>query len=121
MPGNDDFLSEKSIDDIQKMSSDMIFIAHFSVVYGLVLCIGVITAIVGLPLYLSGIRLKKAAYSLQKINSDKDIGNINDAFSSLKVFFKIHKLILIFAIILSALLIFGMLMTFIFLGLEIFK
>lgn len=121
MSGSSDIFSEKSLEDIGKISSDMNLLSYFSIIYGIVLSLGLITAVIGVPLIISGVKLKKSSESLMQVSENSELINLESAFSNLRVFFKIHKLILIIAIISSALLIFGMLMSFIFLGFEIFK
>ncbi|MBE2190290.1 MAG: DUF5362 domain-containing protein [Candidatus Kapabacteria bacterium] len=48
-------------DIIKKMNTDMRFVGIFSIIYGALTCIGIVTAIIGIPYIIMGIRLRESA------------------------------------------------------------
>jgi hypothetical protein len=50
---------------VAKLNGDMRFVGIFNIVYGAILCLSIIGAIVGVPLIIGGIRLREAADSFE--------------------------------------------------------
>lgn len=48
---------------VRKMTGDMRFVGLFTIIGGAFACLGIITAIIGVPVIISGLRLHEAADS----------------------------------------------------------
>lgn len=106
---------------LDSMVSDMKFIGTFSIIYGIIQCLGIISAIIGIPLIITGLRLRESAdFYSSYIHSDNET-DLKYAQERLSKFFNIHKLLIIFAIIISALTLVGMGLIFSFMGMKIFE
>ena len=88
---------------ISKMTEYMRFVGMFYIVYGAVTCIGIITAVIGVPMIMAGKRLREAAESFNKYSDSESFQDILSAVESQKRAFFIIYVFAIIAIILIAL------------------
>lgn len=98
---------------ITKMAGDMKFVGIFSIIYGAITCLGIISAIVGVPLIIAGLRLREAADSFSTYLASNDSVALLQGFERQAKYFFIQKVFLIIALVFVALYI---LFIFVFLG-----
>ncbi len=96
-----------------KMTSDMKFLGMFYIVYGGLACLSIIGAIVGIPLLISGLRLRESADELNSFRDTNDSSFLRRGFELQGKFFRIQKIIIIVGIVITLLYIVG---VFFFLG-----
>ncbi|MBN1524060.1 MAG: DUF5362 domain-containing protein [Spirochaetales bacterium] len=71
------------------------FIAVMNIIGGVVVCFGIITAAIGVPIIIAGMRLFNAANDLKQYLVTKNTGMIASAFDKLKSYFLINGVIMI--------------------------
>ena len=111
---------------IDLMVKDMKFVGIFTIIYGIITCLGCITAAIGIPMIFAGMRLKESAefylaYASANMNNP-DL--LMQAFEKQRKFFNIQKILIIISLVLTALyivFIIIMLATGMFMGLEEFS
>ncbi len=117
-------LNPKEIPDMQKpfgvfgtmfsrMTSDMKFLGMFYIIYGVISSLTIIGAIIGIPLLISGLRLRSAADELNAFHSTNDSNLLRRGFELQGKFFNIHKIMVLVAIIIAVL---NIVVIFFFLG-----
>jgi len=82
------------------MASDMRFVGTFSVVYGAVVCLSIIGALVGIPLIIAGLRLRESGQAYAGV--PRDPSALSRAYSGQASYFKILKVLMIIALVLIA-------------------
>ena len=93
----DSFFYEK----MQSMSWDMRFIGIVSIVYGVIACLSIIGALVGVPIIFAGIRLKDAGEIFKSYLFNNDKFTLSRALEMQSRYFRIQKILIIIAIILT--------------------
>jgi len=63
------------------------------IVFGSILCVGIITAIAGIPLIISGRQLIRAYDNMKNFSQSNSYYNLTNAIDNLNVFFKISCVI----------------------------
>lgn len=89
------------------MTSDMKFIGIYYIISGVLASLSIIGAIVGIPLLISGLRLREAADELNTFRSTNDSSSLRRGFELQGKFFRIQKIIIIVTIVIVALYIIG--------------
>ncbi len=84
---------------ITLMSKDMRFVGLFTIVYGVLNCLTIIGAIVGVPLIFMGIRLRESADHYDYYNSTGDLLALQNAIDKQYKYFNIQKIIIIVSLI----------------------
>ena len=84
---------------ITLMSKDMRFVGVFTIVYGVLNCLTIIGAIVGVPLIFMGIRLRESADHYDYYNSTGDLLALQNAIDKQYKYFNIQKIIIIVSLI----------------------
>jgi hypothetical protein len=90
-------------DIIKKMNTDMRFVGMFYIIYGAIMCIGIITALIGVPYIIMGMRLRESADSFSRFNELGDDMDLNMALEKQQRFYFINKIIMIVALAFFAL------------------
>ena len=90
-------------DIIFKMSKDMKFIAYFTMIVSGLACITIIGAIWGVPLFISGLRLRDASDKFNDYCRTNDIQTIFQGFEKQRTYFFIQKVFTIIGIIFTLL------------------
>jgi hypothetical protein len=88
---------------ISKMNSDMKFVGIFYIIIGAFYCITIIGAIVGIPLIISGLRVREAADSFNIYLNSNDTAFLERGFEKQGSYFFIQKVFMIIALVLIAL------------------
>jgi len=86
-----------------RMTSDMKFLGMFYIIYGVLVSLSIIGAIVGIPLLISGLRLREAANELDTFKASNDSSSLRRGFELQGKFFKIQKIIIIVGIVITVL------------------
>ena len=90
-------------DIIKKMNSDMRFVGIFYIIYGAITCIGIITAVIGVPYIKMGMRLRESADSFDRYTALGDDMDLNMALEKQQRFYFINKIMIIIALAFVAL------------------
>jgi len=88
-------ISTDPYNTVRKMIKDMRFVAVLTIIYGLLCCISVIGAIVGIPIIVSGTKLRNAAKEFESYMQFGDIGKIFKGFELQGSYFFINKVFII--------------------------
>ncbi|HAW07966.1 MAG TPA: hypothetical protein DCW42_02170 [Bacteroidetes bacterium] len=87
--------------DVYKMGSDMKWTAIYVIIMGALSCIGIVTALIGVPMILAGLRLNEAAKTYQDYSQSQDPNALAYAFERQSKSFAIIKILIIVYIVLS--------------------
>ena len=90
-----------------KMTSDMKFLGIFYIIYGVLASLSIIGAIIGIPLLISGLRLREAADELNSFRGTNDSSYLRRGFELQGKFFRIQKIIIIVGIVITVLYVLG--------------
>ncbi len=82
-------------DIIKKMNSDIRFLGMFYIIYGAITCIGIITALIGVPYIIMGMRLRESADSFARYNELGDDMDLNMALEKQQRFYFINKILIL--------------------------
>ena len=84
---------------IAKMNRNMRFVGWFNIIYGALISLSIIGAIMGVPLLISGLRLREAADEFEFYQRTGNYEAIVRGFDRQNRFFFIQKVFLIIAIV----------------------
>ena len=84
---------------IAKMVKDMRFVGVFSIIYGVLNCLTIIGAVIGVPLIFVGLRLRDAATEYERYLMTNDFDAIFSGFERQQRAFFIQKSLIIISII----------------------
>lgn len=79
--------------EYKRLSGWVNFMGVFSVVLGLVLCLGIVTAIIGVPLIIAGRRLTGAVDSLKAFTRTNDFNKLSDAIDNINKYFRVYGIL----------------------------
>jgi len=91
------------------MTTDMKFIGMFYIVYGVLTSLSIIGAIIGIPILISGLRLREAADELNSFRGTNDSSALRRGFELQGKFFRIQKIIIIVGIVIAVVYVIGIL------------
>jgi hypothetical protein len=86
--------------NVRQLVSYMRFIGIITIIYGAFSCLGIITAIIGIPVIFMGVRMREAAANFEKYSSTGDFGDLANAIERQKRFFFIQFVLTIIGLIL---------------------
>ncbi len=86
--------------NMKQMVSYMRFIGIITIIYGAFSCLGIITAIIGIPIIFMGVRMREAAVNFEKYSSTGDFGDLASAVERQKRFFFIQFVLTIIGLVL---------------------
>jgi len=86
-----------------KMTSDMKFVGMFLIVYGVLTSLTIIGALFGIPMVISGLRLREAAEELDTFRGTNSIDALRRGFELQGKFFNIQKILILVGIAIFAL------------------
>lgn len=90
-------------DTVTKMNKDMNFVGLFSIIYGALMCLSIIGAIIGIPYIIMGLRLRNAADSFGQFDAHGDRDALRRAFEKQRSYFFINKVLIIIGLVFFAL------------------
>ena len=86
--------------NVRQLVSYMRFIGIITIIYGAFSCLGIITAIIGIPVIFMGVRMREAAANFEKYSSTGDFADLANAIERQKRFFFIQFVLTIIGLIL---------------------
>jgi len=92
---------------ISKLTKDMNFVGMFTIVYGIINCLTIIGAIIGVPLIFMGLRLRESANNFDVYNNSGDKLVLQNSIEKLYKYFNIQKILIIISLIFIVLYIIG--------------
>lgn len=100
-PGNasQDALMYFRRDILNKLIKDTRFVGMFYIIYGALSCMLIITAIIGIPYIIMGIRLRESAVNFSKYMETNDEMEMNFALEKQQRFYFINKVLIIAALV----------------------
>ena len=90
---------------LNKMASDMNFMAIYSIVMGAITCLSIIGAALGIPQIFAGLRLRESSEAFKSYASTNNVAALQFAFERQQRYFHITKIIAIVGIVLAVLII----------------
>lgn len=116
-PQNPYLLAQDQFGDmIYTMSKDMKFLGIMSIIFGILYCLSILGAIIGVPLIFAGIRLKESGESFDFFSKNNDEIALQQAIERQKRFFYILKMLVIVYISITVLVtVFCIVLLFVFL------
>jgi Family of unknown function (DUF5362) len=88
---------------VGKMTDDMQFLGIFYIIIGALECLSIVGAIIGIPLIISGLRLRESADSFKGYLNTGDSIMLENALERESRFFFIQKVLLIVGIVIFVL------------------
>ncbi|MBU0474944.1 MAG: DUF5362 domain-containing protein [Bacteroidetes bacterium] len=95
-----------------RMTSDMKFMGMFQIIYGVLVSLSIIGAIFGIPMLISGLRLREAADEFSTFRASNNVDSLRRGFELQGKFFNIQKIIILVGIALFLLYIVGIIFFF---------
>jgi len=83
---------------VNKMSGDMKFVGVFYMILGVLYCLTIVGAVIGIPFIICGIRLRESADSFNMYLSTSDDSMLERALERQSRFFFIQKVLMIIAL-----------------------
>jgi hypothetical protein len=87
----------------KSLAGDMRFVGWFAIIYGGFTCLSIIGAIIGIPMLISGLRLKEASEELDSFERSGSAAALTKALERQSRYFFIQKVILVVALVLVVL------------------
>lgn len=88
---------------VRKTIGDMRFVGIFTIIGGAFACLGIITAIIGVPVIISGLRLREAADSFSNYAAAGDFAALQQGLECQGRYFFIQKVLIIIGLVFTAL------------------
>ncbi|MEK7729816.1 MAG: DUF5362 domain-containing protein [candidate division KSB1 bacterium] len=88
---------------MRKLNGDMRFVGIFTIIGGALACLGIITAIIGVPVIISGLRLREAADSFSNYVASGDFASLQQALERQGRYFFIQKIFIIIGLVFTGL------------------
>lgn len=86
---------------ISNMTRDMNFVGIMTIIGGALSCLTIIGAILGIPVIISGMRLREAAAAFTSYQSSNDAGTLMNGFERQGRFFFIQKVLAIIGLVIG--------------------
>jgi len=80
---------------MRQMNVDMKFVGMAQIVYGILCCLGIVYAIIGIPLIYMGIRAREASQRFEAYAVSKNSSDLHNGFERLGRMFRIIKIMMI--------------------------
>jgi len=84
-----------------KMTGNMNFVGMFTIIYGGLICLSIIGALVGIPLIIAGMRLREAADQFSIFKSTNNTGAMRSGFELQGKYYHILKVLIIVGIVIT--------------------
>lgn len=101
---------------LHEMGKHMKFVGTFMVIIGVLYCLTIIGAIIGIPYIIAGLRLRESADSYHGYAANSDARQLLTAFEKQSSFFFIIKVLIIIGIVIFVLYILALIFFFSFFG-----
>lgn len=86
-----------------KMVKDMRFVGIFVIIYGVINCLTIIGALIGVPLIFAGMRMREAAEQFSYFRMTNNAAAMRSGFELQSRYFNIFRILIIVSLILTAL------------------
>lgn len=86
-----------------KMTSDMRFVGLFTIIYGVLTCLTIIGAIIGVPTIIIGLRIREAADQFAIYKMTNNTASLRQAFELQGKYFRLIKILIIIGLVFTAL------------------
>ncbi len=86
-----------------KMVKDMRFVGIFVIIYGVITCLTIIGALIGVPLIFAGMRMRESADQFSYFRTTNNAAAMRSGFELQSRYFNIFKILIIAGLILTAL------------------
>lgn len=87
----------------EKMTSDMRFVGLFTIIYGVLTCLTIIGALIGVPTILIGLRIREAADQFSIYKMTNNAASLKQGFELQGKFFRTIKILIIIGLVLTVL------------------
>ena len=84
------------------MNGDMKFVGMFTIIYGGLICLSIIGALIGIPLIIAGMRIREAADQFSIFKTTNNTGAMRSGFELQGKYFHILKVLIIVGIVITA-------------------
>ncbi len=88
--------------NVGRMIKDMRFVGMFYIVYGGLTCLSIIGALIGVPMIISGLRLRESADYFSTFQNQNDENAMALALEKQGSFFNIMKILMIISLVIFA-------------------
>ncbi len=96
-------LTEDIGESIRRMVRDMRFVGWYFIIAGGLTCLGIITAIIGVPMLIAGLRLRESADKFQNYRTSGDLQTLHQALDKQRSFFFLSMLYITIGLIFAVL------------------
>jgi Family of unknown function (DUF5362) len=90
-------------ENLRKMSADMAFYGMFTIIVGAISCLGIISAIIGVPVIIAGLRMREAGQAFKDFGVLDDMNALKYAIERQQKMMAILKILAIIYIVFFAL------------------
>jgi Family of unknown function (DUF5362) len=81
------------------MTSDMRFVGMFTIIYGVICCLTIIGALIGIPVIFAGLRLREAADQFAFFKTTNNPSSMRAGFELQGRYFRILKILIIISLV----------------------
>lgn len=86
-----------------KMTSDMRFVGLFTIIYGVLTCLTIIGAIIGIPTIIIGLRIREAADHFSTYKMTNNAASLRQGFEIQGKYFRLIKILIIIGLVFTLL------------------
>lgn len=86
-----------------KMTSDMRFVGLFTIIYGVLTCLTIIGALIGVPTIIIGLRMREAADQFSMYKATNNAAALRQGFELQGKYFRLIKILIIVGLVLTVL------------------
>lgn len=87
----------------EKMVGDMRFVGLFTIIYGILSCLTIIGALIGVPTIIIGLRMREAADQFSIFKMTNNAAALKQGFELQGKYFRLIKILIVIGLILTAL------------------
>lgn len=87
----------------EKMTSDMRFVGTFTIIYGVLCCLTIIGAIIGVPTIIIGLRIRESADQFSVYRMSNNASALKQGFELQGKYFRLIKILIIISLVFTAL------------------
>jgi len=84
-----------------KMTKDIHFVGTFTIIYGIITCLSIIGALLGVPLILAGLRMRESADHFSFFKMTNNPASMKTGFEFQGKYFNIFKILIIVGLVLT--------------------
>ncbi len=86
-----------------KMTTDMRFVGLFTIIYGVLTCLTIIGAIIGIPTIIIGLRIREAADQFSTYKITNNAASLRQGFEIQGKYFRLIKILIIIGLVFTVL------------------